>query len=72
MRMLPNGEVVPIPAAERWVAEAAAAEAAARAAGSAAGGGGEAGGIQERLEDIRVSGRHRQGRAGWQAQACAG
>jgi hypothetical protein len=52
--MLPNGEVVPIPAAERWVAEAAAAEAAAQAAGISTTGE-QAGVIQDRLEDIRVS-----------------
>ena len=50
--MLPNGEVVPIPAAERWAAEAAAAEAAAAAARAA----GEHVGLRERLEDLRVGG----------------
>lgn len=50
MRMLPNGEVVPIPAAERWAAEADAAEAAAAAARAA----GEHTGLKERLEDLRV------------------
>lgn len=49
--MLPNGEVVPIPAAERWAAEADAADAAAAAARAA----GEHTGLRERLEELRVS-----------------
>ena len=44
--MLPNGDVVPIPAAERWEAEAAAAAAAAA--------GEERGGANKRLEELRV------------------
>lgn len=51
MRMLPNGEVVPVPAAERWEAEAEEARAAAAAAA-----GDEDAGLRDRLEDFRVSG----------------
>lgn len=49
--MLPNGEVVPIPAAERWAAEAEEARAAAAAAEE------EHPGLRDRLEDLRVRGR---------------
>ncbi len=49
--MLPNGEVVSIPAAERWAAEADAADAAAAAARA-----GEHTGLRERLEELRVRG----------------
>lgn len=61
--MLPNGEVVPIPAAERWAAEAAAAEAAAAAAG--VGAAQERSGLKEALDDLRVGGPAQGSQQAW-------